>query len=81
MMTEARLSMLPIAIGSTAFVTSPRNGTYTAQTLCLPPTLARRRITLRASLGDAGGGCAAVSGETARWDDFEIGTDASCAMQ
>lgn len=79
--TEARLSLLPLAAGSTAFLTSPRNGAYTAQTLCLPPALAGRRITLRASLGDAGGACSAVASESARWDDFEIGTDASCPAQ
>lgn len=80
-MSEARLSLQPIANGSTAFVTSPPNGTYTAQTLCLPPALSGRRVTVRASLGDAGGGCGSVASESALWDDFEIGTDASCPGQ
>ena len=80
--SDARLSLLPLTNGGTTFVVAPRNGAYTAQTLCLPPALIGRRITLRASMGDGSGGCAATPAtESAACDDFSIGTDASCASK
>jgi hypothetical protein len=81
-MTEARVSLLPLPFGSTAYFTSPPTGAYAAHTLCLPPALAGRRITLRASLGDSGGGCAASNtSESAVFDDFSVTTDPACAAQ
>jgi hypothetical protein len=80
-MSDARISLLPLASGGATVLTSPRNGAYTAQTLCLPPALIGRRIALRVGLADSGGGCGAVTSETALWDDFEIGTDAACPAQ
>jgi hypothetical protein len=81
-LSDARLSLLPLANGNTTFVVAPRAGQYAAQTLCLPPALVGRRITLRASLGVAGAGCATNPPlETAAFDDFSIGTDASCAVK
>lgn len=78
--SEARLTVLPAAY-PVAFVSAPETGSYVANTLCIPPRLAGRRVTVRASVGDAGGGCSAVATETALFDDFEITTDASCPAQ
>jgi hypothetical protein len=81
-MSDARVSLLPLTNGGTTFVVAPRNGAYTAQTLCIPPALIGRRVTLRASMGDGSGGCATnPPTEAATFDDFSIGTDASCPGQ
>lgn len=78
-LSDARLSLLPLTNGGTTFVVAPRTGAYTAQTLCLPPALIGRRVTLRASLGVSGGGCATnPAPETASFDDFSLATDATC---
>ncbi|HEY4059960.1 MAG TPA: hypothetical protein VGM39_25265, partial [Kofleriaceae bacterium] len=72
--SEARLTLLP-SVATGAFVTAAETGNYEANTLCLPPHLGGRRVTVRASVGDGGGGCSAVTTETALFDDFEITTD------
>jgi hypothetical protein len=80
-MSEARVSLQPPPnVATPGFVVSPETGGYVENLLCLPPQLSRRRITLRASVGDtSGGGCLQNQpAETALFDDFEITTDPRC---
>ena len=79
--TETRASILPADFNAEpVHVTVPETGVYTANTLCIPPSLIGRRIVVRFSTADPdGGGCLATfASEVGFFDDIEITTDPSC---
>lgn len=78
--TRVQILGLPAFGGAPGVLDLPENGVYTQRTVCLPPTMVGRRVTMRFSTGDSdGGGCAANYPEEAAFiDDVEVTTDAAC---
>ena len=78
--SEARMQLLSFG-GEKSVI---ENGAYNPAVLCIPPALAGRLITARASTGDPdGGGCFPPTAyeELTFWDDISLTTDPSCPAQ